>query len=43
MAITEDFSSIVFLDFFTELEGPRLERHKLYPLNEILLPMCKNM
>ena len=37
MTITEDFSSIAFLDFFTELEDPRLERHKLYPLNEILL------
>lgn len=37
MTVTEDFSSIAFLDFFTELEDPRLERHKLYPLNEILL------
>ena len=34
---TEDFSSIAFLDFFTELEDPRLERRKLYPLDEILL------
>ena len=33
----ENFSSIAFLDFFTELEDPRLERHKLYPLHEILL------
>lgn len=37
MTVTEDFSSIAFLDFFTELEDPRIERHKLYPLNEILL------
>ncbi len=37
MAVEEDFSSIAFLDFFTELEDPRIERHKLYPLNEILL------
>ena len=37
MLETENFSSIAFLDFFTELEDPRLERHKLYPLDEILL------
>lgn len=37
MSSTEDFSSIAFLDFFSEVEDPRLDRHKLYPLNEILL------
>ena len=37
MTVAEDFNSIGFLDFFTELEDPRIERHKLYPLNEILL------
>lgn len=37
MTATENFRSVTFLDCFTELEDPRLERHKLYPLNEILL------
>lgn len=36
MTITEDYSSIAFLDFFADLEDPRINRHKLYPLNEIL-------
>ena len=33
----EDFSSIACLDFLADLEDPRIDRHKLYPLNEILL------
>jgi len=33
----EDFSSISFLDYFSDIEDPRLDRHKLYPLNEIFL------
>ena len=37
MTMTEDFSSIAFLDFFADFEDPRMDRHKLYPLNEILL------
>ena len=27
MTIIEDFSSIVFLDFFADLEDPRIEHH----------------
>lgn len=37
MTATEDFSSIAFLDYFSDIEDPRLDRHKLYPLNEIFL------
>ena len=37
MTATESFNSLSFLDFFTDLEDPRIERHKLYPLNELLL------
>lgn len=37
MIATEDYRSIAFLDFFADLEDPRIERHKLYPLDEILL------
>ncbi len=42
--IQEDFSSIIFLDFFADLEDPRIERHKLYPLDEIFLTtLCANI
>lgn len=37
MPTSEDYKSIAFLDFFAELEDPRIERHKIYPLDEILL------
>ncbi len=37
MTAEENFSTIAFLDFFTDLEDPRIERHRLYPLDEILL------
>jgi predicted transposase YbfD/YdcC len=37
MAIAEDFSTIAFLNYFSDIEDPRLDRHKLYPLNEIFL------
>lgn len=37
MTAAEDYRSIAFLDFFSELEDPRIDRHKLYPLDEILL------
>lgn len=33
----EEFNTLCFFDFFTDLEDPRIERHKLYPLNEILI------
>lgn len=37
MTTTEGYQSIAFLDFFADLEDPRIDRHKLYPLDEILL------
>lgn len=37
MATVEDFSTIAFLDYFSEIEDPRINRHKLYPLDEIFL------
>lgn len=37
MTATEDYRSIAFLDFFADLEDPRIDRHKLYPLDEVLL------
>ncbi len=37
MTATEDYRTIAFLDFFADLEDPRIDRHKLYPLDEILL------
>lgn len=37
MTATEDYSCSIFLDFFVDLEDPRIERHKLYLLDEILL------
>lgn len=37
MTAEEDISSIAFLDYFSDIEDPRLDRHKLYPLNEIFL------
>jgi len=30
------FESVDFLDYFAELKDPRIDRHKLYPLDEIL-------
>lgn len=32
----EDFQTLSFFDFFADLEDPRINRHKLYPLDEIL-------
>ncbi len=29
MTATEDYRSIAFLDFFEDLEDPRIDRHKL--------------
>jgi len=37
MATVEDFSTIAFLDYFSDIEDPRIDRHKLYPLDEIFL------
>lgn len=37
MAAAEDFSTIAFLDYFSEIEDPRISRHKLYPIDEIFL------
>ena len=37
MTALEDFSTITFLDYFSRIEDPRIDRHKLYPLNEIFL------
>ncbi|NGX33955.1 MAG: hypothetical protein K1060chlam1_00299 [Candidatus Anoxychlamydiales bacterium] len=37
MTALEDFSTITFLDYFSHIEDPRIDRHKLYPLNEIFL------
>ena len=30
------FESVKFLDYFVEIEDPRINRKKLYPLDEIL-------
>ena len=27
ITVTEDYSSIAFLDFFSDLEDPRIDRH----------------
>jgi hypothetical protein len=37
LTATEDYRSIAFLDFFADLEDPRIDRHKLYSIDEILL------
>lgn len=37
MTAVEDFSTITFLDYFSRIEDPRIDRHKLYPLEEIFL------
>jgi len=37
METTEDFATIAVLEYFSEIEDPRINRHKLYPLDEIFL------
>ncbi len=37
MSTLEDFHTTSFLSFFSEIEDPRINRHKLYPLDEIFL------
>ena len=37
MTALEDVSTITFLDYFSHIEDPRIDRHKLYHLNEIFL------
>ncbi len=44
MSTVEDFSKTCFLNFFSEIEDPRIERHKLYPLDEIFLTtLCSSI
>ena len=40
MNAISDSNTIPFLDYFSEIKDPRIERGKLYPLNEILLALC---
>lgn len=35
--VEEDFKTVHFLDYFSKVEDPRIDRHKLYPLDEIFL------
>ena len=37
MAQDLEFSGVSFLNHFSHLEAPRINRKKLYPLNEIFL------
>jgi len=37
MAMIEDFTTIAFLEYFSEIEDPRIERQKLYSFDEIFL------
>lgn len=37
MAAQYEFNNIAFLDHFSQIDDPRINRKKLYPLNEILL------